>query len=487
LKTLPLCMLFLAQGCGIFSKEKDASVELLSRIEPQWFNASVEHALHNQEGRAAQHLFFDVDPELGAKKNTANVVVITPENSPHAYELDLLSGQRFYSHSYCPQADAWGKRPGTFERPNFSIAVMPRVLDQLGEPQRVIVLGQKKKFAKHVNEYFHNVRLIAAYIEQTCAAVVCKEKNNWVSRLVFVGVDAEDNLLSGIKDIDTMGFHFNWENISGHLENIDGRSSSADSAPLNRVGKLIPFDEAFAYFRKNAIILDPKEMTKVATGCHKLYDKLWSDVGEKRPEDKPAVTSEELKEKLLLIQKLRAQNKPASFRERLIKFTENYQQEIATCSRFIYAGNINQHSEKYWFLSYMGIFYRLHKEGFYYGCTEKSWLKNTLTRDGTPLHDLKRDLKDCSIRDIDEAMARLPAFLKGLKSERNFYRFIDYDTHSMGSYRKMYSWVKIKSRQYDCNPDPNTAILKELRVAPEEAAWPPREVKDGGDAGKVIF
>jgi hypothetical protein len=486
LKTLLLSMAFVLPGCGFFGQGKDASIELLSMITPEWFAGNPEHALHEPGGGPSPHLFFDVNPEIGEKKNTVNVVVLTPENSPHAYELDMVSGQRFYQHSYCSQPDVWNKRPGNFERPPYSIAILPKALDQLGGPQRVLLFGNHRKFSSHLNSYFHRVRLVGGFLEQICPDVACRNKDNWVSRLIFLAVDAEDSSLDGIKNLDNFLLAYKWHDIQASFENIEGRNPGPEKvSPLNKSGKLISFEDAYGYFKRNSIIFEPKELNKITSGCHKLYNKLWTDVGEWKPEDRPAITEQELKEKVRTIKALRARKLPAGFHARLVQFTKDYLDDIHTCSKFVYPGNINQHPEKFWFLSYMNIFFRLHKEGYFYSCQHKTWQKNIITKDGEPLYNLSKDLERCSAKDIDEAMSYLPHLLKGMKYEKNYFRFIDYDTHSMGSHRKMYSWVKSSNNRFDCEPDPNTPIKQEMKVVPEEVEWVPRFIKD--EISKVIF
>ena len=189
-----------------------------------------------------------------------------------------------------------------------------------------------------------------------------------------------------------------------------------------------------------------------------------------------------------MITELKKKRKPIGFSARLRAFTEKYYSEYTTCQKFVYAGNVNQNRDEFWFLSYMGMFFRLHKDGYYFKCSIQSWSKNNLNNMGKPTYDIKTGLNDCKDKDFDRAMDYLPNFLTGLKTnEPTFYKFVDYDTHTFGTHQKLYSWVKVKSKKYDCNGDPNPEIKKELKVFPDEVSWKTRYIKDIADELKIIY
>lgn len=462
--------------------------ELLQTFNNNWFKVNPEHALIERSGEVSPHLYFDTSPEFSTRDRTVNVVVAVPENSQHAYSIDLNSGQRHYTHTYCKQKDIWNQFSGTVNRPSFSIAYVPRVLDQLGEPQKVIVWSKNKDYSSTVATNYHKVKIIGAYVEQLCPEGNCLGKGNWLSRMVFVGVDADDKSLLNISSIDEFRKTFDWETAKAQLQNIQGRNFIGDQTyPYIRVSKLIEYEDAFDYFKKRSIFLTDKELTRIQKSCHALYDRLWDDVGKMRPEDMPAKTVKELNAKIKLQNKLKGKRLPVGFAQRLTKFTQKYFNEISTCEKFIYHGNVNRDREKFWFLSYMGIYYRLHREGYYFDCRSNTWHRNIFDKDGKQIHNLKRDIVACDASDIDRAMDFLPNFLKGLKGEREYYRFIEYDQHTFGTHQKMYSWVKFRSSRFGCSKDPNIEIKKELSVFPEEVRWKQRNIKDIADKLKIIY
>lgn len=485
---LGLISLTLLSSCSWRKHDGSGANELLTTFPNKWFSQSSSHSIVNSQNEPQPHILFDTTPEFNATERTVNVVLSTVEGSDHAYAIDLNSGQRYYTHTYCKQKDVWNNYSGTINRPVFSIGQMPRVLDQLGDSQKVIVWSKRSSFFDTAYSNFHKVRLVGAYVEQICPDGNCLGKSNWLSKLVFVGVDAEDNSLKGVNNITDFKKTFDWEKSKAVLENIDGRNFIGDMTyPATRVGQLIEYPEAFDYFKKRSIFLTDVELKKIQKGCHILYDRLWTEVGQEREEDKPVKDAKELNEKVKLREKLKKEKKPIGFAQRFTAFTRKYYNEVSTCEKFVYHGNINLDREKFWFLSYVGLYYRLHREGYYFDCRSKIWQRNILNDQGQPVYDLKRDIEFCREQEFDQAMDYLPNFLKGLKSERDYFRFVDYDNHSFGTHRKMYSWVKVKSRKFDCANDPNTTVKKDLNVFPEDVNWKERNVKDYASREKIIY
>lgn len=488
LKSLPLLTLLVVSGCSFFRSDKDQASELLSPMKNEWFAANPQHALYDQQGKPQAHHFFDINPELSKNDVYVNAVVLIPQGSEHSYQLDIPSGQRFYSHSYCAQSDIWNQYSGSISKPTFSIGVIPRLLDQLGEPQKVIIFGGAN-YSKLLDFHEHRIRLVGALIEQACPEGNCLGKNNWVSRMVFVAVDVENKKFEAVTDIESLQKKVDWSQTKAVLENLDGRNGgSGTSYPAIRIGNLLKLSEAMDFYKKRSIYLSQKESEKIRQGCQALYDKLWNDVGVEQAEDKPAKTIEELNVKVKLITELKKKRKPIGFSARLKAFSDKYYSEFTTCQKFIYAGNVNINRDEFWFLSYVGMFFRLHKDGYFFDCRTQGWQKNNLNNVGKPIYDIKTGMVDCKDKDYDRAMDYMPNFLTGLKnSEPTFYKFVDYDTHTFGTHQKIYSWVKVKTKKYDCMGDPNPEIKKELKVFPDEVSWKTRNIKDIADELKIIY
>lgn len=485
---LILCALVVISSCSWRKHEPDDSRELLTTFPNKWFSVSKNHSLLNSNLEPSPHLLFDTTPEFETKDQEVNVVIATPEESDHGYAVDLNSGQRFYTHSYCPQKDVWNEYGGALHKPKFSIGYIPRVLDQIGEPQKVVVWSKRKAIRETASSNFHKVRIVGAYVEQICPEGNCLGKSNWLSRLVFLGVDTEDPYYKTVKTTEDFQKFVKWREAKAILANIEGRNFIGDiTYPTVRVGELIQYEDAFDYFKKRSIFLTDAELKKIQKGCHALYDRLWDEVGKQKPEDKPATTMDELNAKIKLHEKLKKENVPVGFAARFRVFTKKYFNEITTCEKFVYHGNVNGDQEKFWFLSMVGIYYRLHREGYFFDCKNKTWQRNVLNEQGQPIFDIKRDIEFCKEKEIDQAMDYMPNFLTGLKGEKEYYKFIDYDNQTYGTHQKMYSWVKIKNRRFDCKNDPNLIIKKNTRVFPEDITWKERNIKDIADKMKIIY
>jgi inorganic pyrophosphatase len=489
-KSLSFFMLIYLGGCAKIKPDPVITEhEIISIIPAKWFSTNPHHALWTPQGKPQPHLFFDIKSGLLKGSDLVNVVITTPENSDHAFQLDMSSGQRFYSHTYCPQKDVWNKYSGAIAKPLFSIGFIPGTLDQLGEPQKVIVFGGGDKLIQTLDLSYHQVRLVGAYVEQLCAEGSCLGKDNWLSRMVLIAIHPEDQKSKDISSIEDLKKVISWEKIKAHLENLDGRNSSGGQLqPATKVSDLIPLSEAIPYFSKHSIRLNDNETGKIQRGCHALYDSFWEEVGKKRPEDLPARNAEALNEKIKLKKALKKAKKPVGFASRLKKFTSRFFDEIVTCEKFVYHGNVNLKPEQFWFYTYMGIFFRLHKEGYYFDCRQKTWHKNVLDHRGNPVYSIKKDFQHCSEKDLDRAMEYLPNLLSSIKSnEPTYYKFIDYDTKAHGTHKKLYSWVKVKAKKMDCSYNVNPQIRKETNVFPEDVKWESRDFEDFEKEMKLIY
>lgn len=478
-----LLLLLTLASCSWWGKEDFADKITESA---KWFKVNSEHTIVDHEGNEPIHLFYDIDPEFNKNDHYANVVILSTANAPYAFNINLTSGQRYFSHAYCKEKDAWGTRSGTFNRPSYHVGFIPKSLDQLGEPQKVIVIG-RDRFTPTINKNYFNVKIVGAYVEQQCPEGNCLDRETWLSRLVFVGVDPVE--YESVKDIASLQEKVDWPEVVAELENVDGRNGFQDrSFPAVKVGNLIEFPEAYEYFDKRSIKFSQEELQKVQKSCHALYDAFWYEVGEVREEDKPAKTPAQLSAKLKLRQDLKARGIPVGFSTRFRMFVKKYHKDISTCEKFVYHGNINKNPEKFWFLSYMGMFFRLHEEGHYFDCKRKTWQKNYLTKDAQKGYELVEGIVQCSTQDIDRAMDYMGNYLKGLKgNSTQYYSFIDYDNHVFGTHQKIYSWIKRKNMTFDCSKDPNKNFLKAFNTFPEDAQWKKRDVSDLESDSKIIY
>lgn len=490
LKSLALSLLILT-SCS--SPKRDLEIiedEPILLLESNWFKTNPEHALLDHQGQPVSHLFFDVSPEFTKYGNLVNAVVVTPQNSEYAYQLDLPSGQRTFSHAYCEQRDVWKEDSGTTKHPPYSVAFIPRMLDQLGDPQTVLIWGDPKKMRESLDRHTVRIRLIGAFIQKECPEANCVGKTNWLSRLVYIGIDPVDGRYKNVKDIERFKKVIDWEGVKAHIHNIDGRNFLADKMyPAKKVGHTVNLLQAMKFSGSRSIFMTDQETKKIQAGCHALYDRLWTEVAVERPEDRSPKTTAESMERDKLIKSIKAKNLPAGFAQRFHAFTKKYYDEALVCAKFVYSGNLNQNREKFWFTSYVKAFYLLNGAGYYFDCNNQSWRQNLRSPEGERDFQIKVDLRSCDERDLDLAMSYIPNFTAGLKSAGtpDYYRFVDYDNHRFGTHRKLYSWVKMETKKFDCEEDPNPKIIQTLTTFPEEVEWKRRQVQDVNIRDKNIL
>src|SRR5690606_31903960 len=157
----------------------------------------------------------------------------------------------------------------------------------------------------------------------------CHGKGNWLSRLVFLGVLVDDDSWNKVQDIKTFKDSRDWGVVKATLENMEGRNFVGGGYyPYIKIGELVEVNEAYEYFKKRSIVFTAEEMNKVRNGCHILYERLWQEVGEERPEDRSARTPKEYEEREKIRRELRIKELPAGFAERFASFTRKYFDEL---------------------------------------------------------------------------------------------------------------------------------------------------------------
>jgi len=457
---------------------------MISLIDPTWFSSDSEHSLLNADGEPSVHLFYDVKPDFSQNKKFVNSIIVTPVGSEELYDVDILSGQKYFSKKYCPE----------FKLP-FSIGYIPRTLDQLGMPQKVIIFGDEKRIRSQPDNSFFRVKLLGAFTERVCPRESCSDNSSWITRLVFIGVDFQDGDHSKINDLEQFHSKYSWPDLKAKLIKIaDFNQNKLDGSSDVQIGEPIALEKFFDFFKRNSIFMSRKELSSVKKNCHRIYDKFWTDVGVEREEDLAAKDYEELKNKLRKIKELENKGFEVGFAKRLHKFTKENFDSVVTCSKFVYAGNLQKNKDKFWFLSFMNFFYRLHKDGYFFDCSQNSWQRNKFNGQGELSYNIKSEIKFCRDESIDKAMTYLvSSFLQTLKGQnKSYYRFIDYDNHSKGTHKKIYSWVKMKPGDLRCDGEKDTNGIYQtgksgLMLFPEDVRWNLRKKIDITTLEKIIY
>ncbi len=491
LKTLTI-LIALCVGCT-WNKEKklQGDDELLTMIKdrPMAEEISPEYKWETLGGEQQTHLFFGVSNKFSKGGMLVNAIVLNPADSANQYKLDLQSGQRYFDHEWCSGDDAWKKYSGKLNSIPFSMGVIPGTLDLLGGAQQVFIFGGEEKFKTLHDNNFFSIRLIGSVAQQVCVEGNCLGKKNWPSKLIYLAVDPEDTKFGMVKTASELKNLVNFNEVKAYIENYEGvNKQGSKEFPAASIGDFIDFAPTFDFQKRYSLVITDIERQKMVKSCHAIYDKAWKDVGIKTIFDLPSRSTEELKEKIRVRAEWKKAQIPVDFHERLRTFTVKYWTHFTTCMNFVRFPSVNSAPEKFWFLSDLGIYYQLHDDGHYYDCARKSWTKNTINNRGELVYNLKDGIYNCSTKDIDFAFNYLGAYLTGLRNSNKFYyRFLDYDSHTHGSHSKVYGWIKYRRFESNCSSKVNEQIQQKAPIAPADHKWEPRYQQQGNSSDLEVI
>lgn len=481
---LGILLLALA-GCSWFQSKPGFDPRTSSVIEPVWFKSS-SIRLANLQGEPVPHLFYDPAASLNPKTGRVNFLPLIAAGDERAYELDVLSGQRFFSHFQCSQKDVWKERGSISSRADYTLGVIPRHFDQLNQPQRVIVFGKGKRY-NLMEPVVYQVRVLGGYVEEMCPYGRCAGPKDWVGRLVLVAVDETDSRYEDVIDFAQLLKVVNWQEVRGQLENLSGRNLMVDTEyPAIRVGNLLSTRETMAFFAKHSVSLSPKELVSMQKSCSNLYQIFWEQAGVTTLLDLPAKTKEDVTKRAKFYEELKKKGKPAYFGQRLGVLLKKYTDELSTCSRLVFAGDPNLQRERFQFQAWVNHFVRLHKEGWEYDCRTQTW--SASNQGAEAMATLREVAEQCSARDYDKAMENLPPLMKNLRLFGERWRFIGWDEHPHGTHSKIQGWVRVPERTFSCGSDDmNVKIREAWREKPEGMDWAVRHVERGLKDSDYIY
>lgn len=449
-----------AAGCSlfkIFDNEEDSAdrgygskdyVEaLVSSAPSDWFSGDKKFALLNAQGRPAPHMFFDVDPAIEEEKRLLNFVAPTPEGSKIERGLNLASGQIYAKRKYCPQEDAWNKYPGEIYLPPYTAGVVPRTLDQLNRPQKIIVFGQQDYYQEYFLTNYFDARIVGGFIERICPERGCPRKDDWLSRLVLVGVQKDNEKYAKVRNLADLKKHVDWEAVKAFAANGGGGNNVGGNLyPAYRVGAEVGPGQAMAFLKRGSRVFLPRELEQMKNSCRRLYDYIWDSLA--------SADEKDFEQK---------------FRLNFYKFRDRYN----TCSKYVYPASVNHDPDRHWFFAYLGAFYRLSEEGYYYDCRRGVWRTNPRLESGQRAFSRKEQLRNCEDGFLDQAMPRMVRFMEVLRERgRPSRRYVDYDNTSWGTHQKLYAWTDTDNKFLECSKDAKGNYLKnKLPVFPKDAPW----------------
>jgi len=480
------------------SKDRNYKKSFVTMMNPYWFKTLEKFKLKSETGDIQTHMFYDVLPRFEKNKNTLNFVVTTPEGSEYGNDLDLASGQLFVNRKFCPHPDAYEKTPKDVYKPPFTMGIVPRVFDQLNEPQKIIVFGDKDYYQEFYRTNFFEARIIGAYIEQICPSGTCLEADDWLSRLVLVGVKPDSDKFADITNVDQMFTEVDWQKVIAFIENGNGSNLLADNTfPAYRMGALIDASQALYFLGENSVVLGNDQLKTIRKSCYKLYEYLYRYLNldkENFKEDKNVIT----KNKIYVGDEKRTKNdvnafktveKTLEFHQRFVRTFIRYNEQYKTCIDYIYPTNINHDASRHWFFAYYSAFHRLHDLGYYFDCGRQNWVSNPFVAKNKRSVSVEDQFRGCSAGTIDKGFQNSVLFLDNLKNKRReTYRYIDYDNYPFGTHEKIYNWVKFDNKFLKCNEDSSKLFFRDrLKSFPKDIKWIKREKKQSKTKAGVII
>ncbi len=480
---------------GVFSgcaKTKKVSLDKISglkqdaglvSIEPNWFQNSPERfALKKTNGQNSSHLFFDVNPLIDIKKKTLKYVIETPKFSRYRYKLDLKSGQHYLDRLYCKEPDPTGKSL-SINKPPFHIGIVPKVYDQLGTPQKIYVFSQGLGKSFQTRDY--SARVIGGFVERVCSKGRCTKSTDWRSRLILIGVDNKESKFQSVETIADLKKKVSWSEVEDFFRFGEGSNLIGnDFVPSTKIGVMLSADKVLKYFQKNSLFFDVKRMTTLKRSCYKLYDKIWKDLGSDSKLERELRQSVHLKNKVAITKKI-DRNRSSLYNRRFRRTFAKYHSHYTKCEKLVYPASINDDPERFWYFSLYSLVNLLYSEHYYYDCRSSQWHFNALKRSGERANSIKNAFRSCSIANLEGAFKKGLVLLNNLRSkDRSSYRFIDYDNSSYGTHSKIFSWVKVPNKRFQCSQG-SEFYLKD-KVYPKDVEFRKRDFEFFKQK-KVIF
>ncbi|MBI2520634.1 MAG: hypothetical protein HYV97_09460 [Bdellovibrio sp.] len=481
-----LYLVLVVSNCSSDSKPVK---EILRSIEalPQWFKVDERFVSMNSNGEYPVHPFYDLAPFAHPKELSLNFYVLTPVDSPHAYGLDLVSGQFYKMFSYCDQNDVWGKYGRKINRPPYTFGIIPRLLDSWGGPQEILVFGREDfyKTLPTAPVRSHRARVVGGIIDQYCKKIPCSGRNLWDSHVLLIGVDPNDPKYDEVKSIEDLKEIVDWPYVTAFIQNGRGRKQSKDlGSPAYRIAGEVQAEKAFRYAFKNGHYFEFDELKSLRQNCHKLYDYLWNgsllvrkNITEQSKQEKLSTFVKRFEKSNVISQErdeeTKMEKKTQTFNQFFTDFYKNYGDRFYTCGKLVNHSNISNDQARHWFITYMQIYFKLEKLGYFYNCSKKAWMDNPRKTDGTWTYDPLLDRGVCRDEALDMAFDAAITKLTVLKQgNEEHYRYMDYDNGDGGSHLKLHSWLNVSGKTLQCSSKSDAKLSEDRnKIFLDDVTW----------------
>ncbi|MCR9202960.1 MAG: hypothetical protein NXH75_00145 [Halobacteriovoraceae bacterium] len=458
------------------------------------------------------HPFFDLTSFRTKENLNISYYLTTKPDSAHEYDLDLVSGELYRKRTYCEQKDIWESYSGEINRPTFAMGIVPRLLDQTNEPQSIWVFGKKELFFdSEVNgrAQSQRARIVGGFILQFCENYPCRTYQDWLSRLILVGVNPYDSRFEDVKTMEELKGKVDWSYIKAFAQNGFGRTIKGTlPEPAYRMVGEVEAEKALNFAFKSGHNFSFNEINSLRKNCFYLYDYIWRSQEKVREnmkskalaQDKLAIEmrrkakeiraqktmasqtvfSVEVKDIAKSEASVEGQNALIDFRRFFLYFYKNYGERYRTCSRFVRPANHKENPDRAWFFAFLTNFLNVEELDYYYLCVRRSWLTNPRLTNGKRRFDPNQERR-CSTQDIDEAFEQSVTVMASLRgANAAHHRFIEFDTGIGGSHRQIYSWVPETGKKFSCDA---RKLEETLPIFPIDVSWKDYNVQ--GQRGRL--
>ena len=484
---------------------EEETIERMSNLPvvepiPQWLNVDRRFAPRQEEGDPYIHAFFDFLPFPEPKDLKINFVALTPAKSRFFYGMDLHSGQLYKKYNLCEQNDVWKSYRGTISTPPYTEGFIPRILDQLGDPLKVVVFGDLRYFPKFDprNPVSQRVKVVGGVIEQYCEYYPCSFRSQWMSRLVLVAVNDKDPRFEKVNSLSDLKKLVKWDKFKANMENLPGRLiRGKEQKPAFRISGSINAEEAFSYALSKGHQFKFDQLAKLRNGCHKLYDHVWRGAlnlrkniqrGRSRRQlnklrsdslvvnMKKSIFKDDVKSIEKVEEELEKDKGPEEgfndFDDYFMDFYNKYSKRFLTCHRFVRVSSVRSNIDRHWFFSYLTSFLQLERIGYVYHCPRRAWVENPFLASGNRQFNTTQMKKDCTSEDLERAFDGSVTIMQGLrKSLLPHYMYKQYDHGIGGTHQRIYSWIFSNGKMPACD-DELKKINREVEF-PNDVSWKP--------------
>ena len=418
-------------------------------VKAQWFKKDNNLQFINGEYKTIPHLFFDIDPDINIKSRELNTVILVEDDGDHHYLLDLVSGRRVYSHSYCSEEDVWKSYSGSISKPPFHYGFVPRLINRRKKPQKVIIFGDKKylsKSQKKIGNEAVRIRIVGGVVEQFCDSYPCDKLGTWKDSVILVGVAKDDPSYSKVSSIASLSSLVDWKEVKAFLENGRGRSIVAKNTfyPAYRVYGNSAAGKSMKFAIESGHLFSVSELNTLGRTCEALYEKAYG-----------------------MKNKVKGEN--LLFNKVFLEFYKEYWNSFETCKKYVRSPDIKEDYKKHWFYEYLHAFSLAVDLGYVYRCDYETWEPNQINYKGHYVYKQSELFVNCDQEELNTAFPKAVNLLSSLaKTGKRYYKYIQYDQGRETYNERIYNWIEFSGTRQNCS---EKNILDKVTIFPEDIVW----------------